>query len=57
MSNLNSYYKLGKMLGLNNRDINKLLKNYTCNLEKSLKEFGPIPYKGGFYGTISIKEF
>ena len=57
MSNLKSYYKVGKIIGLNNNDIDILLKNKINNFEKSLNEFGPIHYPGGFYSAISIKEF
>lgn len=51
-------YKLGKMLGLENKDIVTILGDIPSNDEQSGILLGPNPYwTGGFYGSVSIKHF
>jgi hypothetical protein len=51
----NQIKQLGKMLGLNNNDINIALNNKIS--EHTSYSMGPNWYPGCRYGTISIKDF
>jgi len=58
MSNIKTFYRLGGMLGLNARDVDNILRRNVKDSEQPSLEVGPPPYPwGGFYGTISIKQF
>lgn len=48
---------LGKKLGLNRRNIAAMLRDIPPIPEQPSFELGPGPYCGGYYGTISIKDF
>jgi hypothetical protein len=50
-------YKLGRKVGLNKNDIDKLLKHRFITNEHASLSY-PDSYKDGtWYGTISIKDF
>lgn len=49
--------QLINMLGLNNDDLNNIIRNNSITKEQNYLSMGPKPYCGGYYGTISIKEF
>jgi hypothetical protein len=51
----NQIKQLGKMLGLNNNDINIALNNKIK--EHTSYSMGPSWYPGNHYGTISVKDF
>ena len=57
MSGNKSFYKLGKMLGLNTREINNVLRYSANKIDQASLEAGPNQYYCSFYGTISIKDF
>ena len=57
MSRNKTFYKTGKMLGLNTRDINDMLAYSVEKTEYTHLEAGPPMYPCSFYGTISIKDF
>ena len=51
-------YELGNMIELNIKDINSVLNDRLLIDEQLSLTAGPPPYNGGgFYGTISIKDF
>jgi len=50
-------YRLGKQLGLNNKDIDKILRQTSSRNEQPSLTAGPDVYSGGWYGTISINDF
>ncbi len=49
--------ELGKQLGLNTKQIHSILNNPTHMNEQFSLSQGPPMYNGGYYGTISIKDF
>ena len=54
-------YEIGGKIGLNNRDLDLVLKDCTV-MQKQFSysiDYGPddTPYWASFYGTISIKDF
>jgi hypothetical protein len=52
--------KLGKsadMLDLNQKEFDQIFNRDTKKEQVYLTIGGPIPYTGGYYGTISIKDF
>lgn len=49
-------YQLGDTLELNKYEINAMLKDKMPEKQVSFS-LGPPSYGGGWYGTISIKEF
>ena len=51
------FLQLGQMLGLSRKNIVALVKDTAPISEQNSLEFGPGPYRGGYYGTISIHEF
>ena len=49
------FYKLGKKLGLNKKDIDQVLNDMPPDFEHASFSIGPPFYGGGRYGTISLK--
>ena len=49
-------YELGSSIGLDNKEIDKILTQPTKNEQPSFTA-GPLIYGGGWYGTISIYDF
>jgi hypothetical protein len=48
---------LGKKLGLNEENIDAMLKDIPPRNEQPSFSLGPPGYFGGYYGTISINDF
>ena len=46
-----------KLLGLNKKEVEHILKNNSVRNEIILWSNGPNPYDGAYYGTISINDF
>jgi len=59
MKKVNEIYTLGRRVGLNKKDIDHVLNGVNSKAEQpSLKlGFGPYWAGGGYYGTISLKDF
>ena len=49
-------YELGSSIGLDNKEIDRILNQPTKNEQPSFAA-GPLIYGGGWYGTISIYVF
>ncbi len=49
--------QLINMLGMNNDDLNNIVRNNSIIKEQNYFSMGPKPYWCGYYGTISIEEF
>lgn len=59
MNKIENLYNIGKNIGLKKTDLDNILhseKNCSENIHLSTS-LGPNPYGGGFYGTISIRDF
>ena len=51
-------YEVGKKIGLNEKDVDDILININASNDQSSIQVGPPdPYIGGFYGTMSFKDF
>ena len=50
-------HELGNVIGLNKKEMNSILNDTLLKNEQLSLTAGPPPYNGGFYGTISIKDF
>ncbi len=51
-------YELGSPLGLNKKDIDKIIRQIPEGNEPISLDFGPYnPYYGTWYGTVSIYDF
>jgi len=48
--------QLGQMLGLTGETVADMLHDNLTKIEQSSLTFGPDPYGGGYYGTISIHD-
>lgn len=57
MQNKKNIYRLGIPLGLNNKDIDEILKQTMPRNEQTILSAGPDIYCGGWYGTVSIYDF
>ncbi len=59
MSEGKPYYQIGKKLGLNEEEINNVLKSNSSLTKHPKIETGPRPpmYTSSFYGSVSIKDF
>jgi hypothetical protein len=57
MINKNELYKIGQMVGLNKKEIDKVLKNITNRKEQPSFSVGSPCYHSTRYGTISINDF
>lgn len=44
-------------LGMNNDDMNNIIRDNSIIKEKNYLSMGPKPYWCGYYGTISFEEF
>ena len=44
-------------LGMNNEDMNSIIRDNSIIKEQNYLSMGPKPYWCGYYGTISIEEF
>jgi len=44
-------------LGMNNDEMNKIIRDNSIIKEQNYLSMGPKPYWCGYYGTISIEEF
>ena len=49
---------LGKMVGINKRDIDEIINSLSLKNKPISLSLGPSPYEGGgYYGTVSIRDF
>ena len=46
-----------KRLGLSKQEIDLIMQNETKSNEQQFTSMGPDEYCGGYYGTISLKDF
>jgi len=44
-------------LGMSEKDVNDIFMSNPSKKEQAYLSAGPDPYGGGYYGTISIKDF
>ena len=56
MKNNIALYQMGRKIGLKSTDIDHILK-VDSNTDKPSFSAGPNSYSGGWYGTISIRDF
>lgn len=49
--------QLINVLGMNNEDMNNIIRDNTIIKNQNYLSMGPKPYWCGYYGTISIKDF
>ena len=57
MNRIKLYYQVGNKLGLSQIEIKNILNGGAKKTNQAKLETGPPWYPGGFYGSISIKDF